>query len=447
MKQFYFYCCLIAVLMMDISVKAQDKLKAENPMKKGLTFYFGADSSARFRFIGLGQVVARYLELNEGSKAPDGKIKSSAADIALTRICLGGIFSYKRFQFYYLFGNSGMTIYSGKLGNFYTYESWMSYQLIDKKLALGIGQSLYSGPSRYSSISSVSSISPELSWLPTPTLANGDLIARQFHVFGNGHLGNLEYRVALVRPFTNSVNPSTNINSPYFPDLSAKAPIETSYDIASDKFGTEGYFNYQFFDKEDIRTAARSFSYLNAKKIFTIGAGYEYQPRATAKLNQNRDTLYHHALTLCIDSYLDLPLANDANITGYLAFFRYDYGNNWLRKMGSMNYFTGGTTKQGAGISEYTVGTGNGCYFHLGYMFAKRFTAEKHKLQVYVSYVYKDYEALKDVSHQPGVGLNYFILDHNAKVSVQYLRRPCYDNAMELKNYKNNVLIQIQAAF
>lgn len=437
---------LLTCFFISFESHSQEKTKSENPFKKGLVFYLGADSSARVKFFGLGQIIGRYLELNEGTIVPGGEIEKSVFDIGITRICLGGIVNYKRVQLFYLFGNSGMGVNNGKLGNFYTYDGWISYQLIDKYLTMGIGQTLFNGVSRYSSISSVQSLTPELSFLSVPTLGLSDGIGRQFHLFATGNIKKFEYRVAIIRPFTNSLNAS-NVNRVYYPDLSADAPINRSFDYPTNKFGVEGYFAINILDTEDARGASRSFSYLGAKRMFNIGGGFEYIPRAAASLNERRDTVFHNTLTFALDTYLDVPLSGGGVFTGYAVLYNYDYGKNWIRKMGFMNYFSGGTTSQGAGISEYTCGTGMAFHAQLAYLFAKRFTKDEHKLQLYATYTYKNYEYLNDVSHQPGFGVNYYVMDHNAKVSLQYFPRPCYNNNLEIADYRTNLLLQFQVAF
>jgi hypothetical protein len=228
------------------------------------------------------------------------------------------------------------------------------------------------------------------------------------------------------------------------PDLGSSKPTDVSYDFTSDKFGSEAYVAYQFFDTENIRLSAKSFSYLGSKKILNIGLGYEYQPRASALLNQNRDTVFNNTLSYAIDCYADLPLKSGAVFSAYGAFYNYDYGKNWLKTGGSGNYFLGGNTPQGSGTAEYTCGTGKAFYAHAAYLFARNLTKENHRLQVYLYTYFKNFEALKQASWQPGCGLNYYILGHNAKIGLQYYLRNVYGDDLKISDRKHNLMMMFQ---
>jgi len=424
------------------TIIAQQPNKFENPLKKGWTVYFGADSSLSIRTIGLVQLQARYMQLNPNSISPTGEIKNSTIDFAIARVCIGNFLTYKRLNLFYLFGNNFQSIATAKQGNFYTYEVYASYNLIPRNLSIGLGQTLYNGISRASSFNISQFITVENLPSALPTLGKSDNIARQFQLFAIGKINKLEYRTALVRPMLQVGTGTSNL-----PDLSIKAPINTSIEFPSDQFGAEGYFCWQFFDEEDIRYSSKSFSYLGNKKIFNVGAGFEYQPRATAFLNENRDTIFNKTLTISADFFADIPLKSGAVITAYGAFYNYDYGKNYLKTGGNMNYFTSGTSPQGAGNSEYTIGTGNAFCFQLAYLFAKPITKDFHKLQIYTYFYYKDFKALNQKSWQPGCGLNYYILGHNAKIGIQYYLRNVYDKDLFISSSKNNIIMQLQVSF
>jgi len=435
-------CVFFVVNGIVLGSLAQKSGSNENPLRKGLTFFVGSDSSVKIRFLALLQVQARYLELNNGSIAPDGHYKSSTFDLGMTRLCVGTHLSYKKLTFYYLLGNNGQTIVSGKSGNFYTYEGWISYALIPQYFTLGIGQSLYRGLSRASSQSSTQLLTNDILWQAAPLANKTDNIGRQFQIFAVGYLGKLEYRVSLVRPFT-----SVGANGAEFPVLNQAIATNKSYDFPSDRFGSEGYIAYQFKDIEDIRGSSKNFSYLGTKRVFNIGAGWAYQPKAVAYLDEARDTIRKNSLSLSIDAFYDVPFANNSALSLYSAFYKYDYGPDYLRALGTMNYFKGGSSAQGAGNGEYIVGTGNSFYIQVAYLFARRFTNENHKLQVYATFAYKNFEGLAEESYQPGAGINYYILDNNAKIGLQYQARPFYGNDSKISIYKNNILIQAQVSF
>jgi hypothetical protein len=431
---------ILYLLSGTLTLKAQQSATHENPLSKGWVTYLGKDSSLQIRTIGLVQIQARHLQLNPDTKTPTGEIKSSTTDLAVTRICVGNFMSYKQINLFYLFGNSGNSVATGKLGNFYTYEAYISYNLIPKALTLGIGQALYAGISRASSLSISKFITVDYNYLAIP--GKSDMIGRFMEIYAIGQLGNLEYRTALYRPMLQMGGAGV-----YLPNLSASAPLNTSYDFPTDQFGAQAYLAWNFFDKENIQYSSKSFSYLGAKKIFNIGAGFQYQPKATAYLNFNRDTLYHNTLTLSSDFYLDMPLNSGAVITAYGAWYNYDYGLNYVKTGGSMNYFSGGTSPQGAGNSEFTLGTGNACFVELAWLFRQTFTPDLHRLQFYTYLYYKNYHALAQPSWQPGFGLNYYLFGQNAKIALQYYLRNVYDTNLKIADHKSDVMLQFQVSF
>jgi len=431
-KSFLILCIAIAIVALPNYSKAQ----TGNPFKKTALLYLNSDSSVSVRLIGLAQLHARYIQLNEGSIGPDNQKTDANTDLAISRICVGTVVSAKKLTLYYLLGTASQTVTTGRLGNFYTYESWISYQLIPKYFTLGTGLSLYNGLSRYSSLSISQLLQVEPIWSALPTAARTDQFGRQFQVFGIGNIGRFEYRTALVRPF---IIPT--------PALDQSVKTNISFEYPSNKFGVEGYYSFQFFDLEDIRNSAKSFAYLGKKKIFNIGFGFEYQPRAAVSLTETRQEEYHNTLSRAADLTLDIPTAKGGSFSIYAVGFNYDYGPNFARTIGTMNYFTGGTGAQGAGNNEFFVGTGKAAHIQIAYLFGKPLTKLQSKIQAYYTATYKSFEALKDPSLQHSIGLNYYIFDHNAKIGLQYVNRPEYTKDLELDAYKSSVLMQLQVTF
>lgn len=44
----------------------------------------------------------------------------------------------------------------------------------------------------------------------------------------------------------------------------------------------------------------------------------------------------------------------------------------------------------------------------------------------YLTATYKDFERLNEASTQFGLGMNYFVTGHNAKITLEYQTRPVY---------------------
>lgn len=442
MKDKFIYKIFFTIFLVSFSILKLSSQNFENPLKNGYTVFFGKDSVISIRTIALFQIQTRYLQLNPNSISPLGIERNQTIDIAIPRICLGGFLKYKNVNLFYLFGTSSQTIVTAKQGNFYNYETYISYNILKNKLILGTGQSLYNGISRATSLSITKLIAVEPIPMSIPTGGKSDQIARQYHIFATGTINKFEYRTALVRPML-QVGNSGNI----LPDLSSNQQINTSIEFPSDKFGAEGYYSLQFFDTESTLASAKSFSYLGQKKILNFGVGFEYQPNATACLTDIYDTVFNNTITLGADLFADIPLKTGAVFTTYAVFYNFDYGQNYLKKGGSMNYFSGGSSPQGAGISEYVIGTGNAFALQMAWLFAKKITKEEHRLQIYGTFYYKNFEALNQISFQPGGGLNYYILEHNAKISSQYYLRNIYNQELKISEQKNNFVVQFQIYF
>ena len=65
----------------------------------------------------------------------------------------------------------------------------------------------------------------------------------------------------------------------------------------------------------------------------------------------------------------------------------------------------------------------------------------------YVTVTHKDFEALADPSTQFGLGLNYFVTGHNAKITLEYQTRPVYklntaNSAIERTEYRGELILQ-----
>lgn len=63
----------------------------------------------------------------------------------------------------------------------------------------------------------------------------------------------------------------------------------------------------------------------------------------------------------------------------------------------------------------------------------------------YLTATYKDFEKLADPSFQYGLGLNYFVTGHNAKITLEYANRPVYvtsDNGIVRDGSKGQFILQ-----
>jgi hypothetical protein len=130
-------------------------------------------------------------------------------------------------------------------------------------------------------------------------------------------------------------------------------------------------------------------------------------------------------------------------------YYNFDYGTNYIRNLGILNLHSSAATANswaGAGNAQPTIGTGGIFYLQAGYQMAK--FKNGTAFMPYVTVTHKDFERLADPSTQYGLGLNYFITGHNAKLTLEYQTRPVYkvnaanNNAIERTGYKGELILQ-----
>ncbi|MBK6666509.1 MAG: hypothetical protein IPG48_10235 [Saprospiraceae bacterium] len=82
------------------------------------------------------------------------------------------------------------------------------------------------------------------------------------------------------------------------------------------------------------------------------------------------------------------------------------------------------TSFAGGGNAQPMIGTGTIGYIQAGYVLPK--LKNGTSFMPYFTATYKDFERLKDPSMQWGLGMNYFVTGHNAKLTLEYQTRPIY---------------------
>jgi hypothetical protein len=237
--------------------------------------------------------------------------------------------------------------------------------------------------------------------------------------------------------------------------------LNSNFALKGHSLQAQGLFIYQFFDHEPHQTPYMSGTYLGDLKIFNLGAGFIYQPKATWRLSdQLTDTLYNDMKLFCVESFLDLPIGKDSSksvINAYLGYFYLDYGKNYLRYNGIMNPGNGtndayALTGQGPtyGNSFPMFGTGHTIYTQLAYLLPKHICKGKIRIMPYSSAQFSFYQMLGYkldwVSH---IGVQFLILGHKSKISLDWQNRPSFYNDTTIKegNRKNQLVLQYQIFF
>jgi len=114
----------------------------------------------------------------------------------------------------------------------------------------------------------------------------------------------------------------------------------------------------------------------------------------------------------------------------YLVYYNYDFGPGYLRNIGILNeHLTVDASNPerswaGGGNAQPTIGTGSIIYGQFGYALPKN--ADGTQWMPYATITNKNFDRLPEGSLQYGLGLNYFITGHNAKLTLEYQTRPVY---------------------
>lgn len=307
-------------------------------------------------------------------------------------------------------------------------------------LYLGAGLHAFNGISRLSNASTSKMLLGDLPIFNYPNIEVSDQFARQIGVFVRGEYAKFNYRFAVNKPFATNNQPELG---------------ETVDNNQPGKLSYSGYVMYNFLNKETGSTAYLPGFYLGTKKVLNFGLGFYSSNDAT--LTQSEEGVFkrNNESVLSADFFTDLPVGRKSKemaLTFYSAFYRYNFGPNYLRNNGIMNpgtldpNYTGKIAMEGAGNSRNLLGTGNIWYTQAGFVLPK--FSESLKVQPFVSYTMKDLEGLNQVGNYFDIGANLFVLSQSAKITYQYSSRPLYDQVdRKVFDRKGEHMLVFQLAF
>lgn len=305
----------------------------------------------------------------------------------------------------------------GKKPQLFIHDAWTEYRVVPQKLYVGAGLIYWNGVSRLTSHSTLNFMTLDAPIFNWSNIELTDQFARQFGVYAKGQLGRLDYRVALNKPFVSGSAPA------------AIAKNNVATNVLNENYATTGYVNYMFWDKESNALPFYVGSYLGGKKVFNIGVGW-YNHGGASLVKSATDSTYQNHTALGADVFLDMPLNKEKGtaVSVLATVYSFDYGTNYLRNIGILNEHTSpvptATSFAGGGNAQPTIGTGTVGYIQAGYLLPK--LKNGTAFMPYVTATYKDFERLSESSTQYGLGLNYFITGHNAKLTLEYATRPVY---------------------
>ncbi|WP_298494819.1 hypothetical protein [uncultured Algibacter sp.] len=272
----------------------------------------------------------------------------------------------------------------------FLHDAWAEFAIEPGKLHVGTGLHYWNGISRLSNQSTLNMMTLDNAGsgnadgrlFPWNNITTSDQFARHLGVYAKGSLGNFSYRIA-------ANNARTNIGS-----LGAVPSFQVNNIDGAGLWNFAGYFKYDLLDKESDKLPYLVGTYLGKKKVFSIGAGFFHHPDALAVGNlDTRESVTHFAM----DAFYDAPLNDDLAINALGAYYNYKYGDT--------NGFNSGGLVPSSGSILYS---------QVGVLFRKA------KLMPYLSYNSQNLDFTPDNSNELGIGLNYFINGHFAKITAEF---------------------------
>ena len=417
---------LTAALALGLGLPSIHAAYAEYPpeLDKGLKIELG--SPDRFlRIMTWHQIWLRYNQYNPGSMVR-GQIREDGFDIGIrrSRLLLHGQMS-KDFLILLHAGINNQNTVGGGFGlgtdgpkkpQFFIHEAYGEYRVLGESLFIGGGLHYWNGVSRMASASTASFMTMDAPIFNWPTIDKSDQFGMQLGVYAKGHLGKLEYRLALNKPFAVSDGK---------PDIA-----KVDYDPTSDTWAGQGYLKYDFLDKEANVLPYYAGTYLGKKRVWNIGAGAYFHPQSMAHLTDVGAKRRDDTIVAGVDTFVDLPTGGGTAFTGYANVVYMNFGPDYVRNVGIMNpsLGTGEFAKKslnGAGNNVPTIGTGMTYYAQAGFLLPDMGRAGA--VQPYAAVRWSQYEGLDSGVVVPDVGVNWFLAGHHAKVTLQYRSRPVFD--------------------
>ena len=427
-------------------------------IKNSLKYNLNDSGSTYFQVTFLNQTWIRYNQSNPGTMV-QGVVKNNSFDLGLrrTRIQILGQVTNRVFLYFQFGQNNFNALYnfSGnrKLAAFF-HDAVCEYRFTkSNELKVGAGLTIANGLSRFSQPSIGTIMTMDVPIFAQSTVDQTDLFSRKLSLYARGQIWKIDYRFVLSDPFPVNSNGQTQASI---------SPIVSNFAQKGHSLQANTYIIFQFFDHENHTTPYMTGTHLGTKKILNVAFGSMYQKNAMWKTNIVGDTVYQALRHFAIEAYLDMPLDKEKKsaVSAYLGYYNLNYGSNYLRYNGIMNPANGSNlnasnsiTGQGAiyGNSFPMFGTGNTIYAQLGYLLPNFSSRKMGKIMPYLSTTLSKYQYFEKYwTNIYNAGINYFINDHKAKLTIDWQNRPTYlVEASEITNgpRKNTVTVQYQIFF
>ncbi|NNK89616.1 MAG: hypothetical protein HKO89_03335 [Saprospiraceae bacterium] len=286
---------------------------------------------------------------------------------------------------------------NGDGAQFFLHGAWAQF-MISNEFTIGGGLHYWNGMTRMANFSTISFMTMDQSrpFVGWHSLGITDQFARHLGVFAKGRYGHIEYRFAWNTPGSSPLGAGKDYSVAWNEDGIPSSSLEYTGASQKDPQGISvgkniltGYIKYNLLDNESIKLPYYSGTYLGKKEVIAIGGGFFLHPNGMF----NTETREHSDIKhFALDFFMDLPV-NNGSINTYIAFQKFDYGPNYISRW---------------------AGTGNSIYGQFGYYL------DGLKVMPYAAYSYSDFEAAQDPIQSLNIGLNYFIHEHNCKLTAEY---------------------------
>ena len=442
-------CSVIVVLLCSIVLKATAQFP--DKLTGGLRFYIDSKDSAHY--IGLNMADQFWLRSSKTNPftTVQGNLQSNITDMSIRRIrlVLSGALT-DRVNFFVQFGQNNLNYLSARKAGSFFHDATVDYAVIKKHLTIGFGLNGFNGPSRFANASVANILVLDVPAYQEVTADTYDQNVRHLGMYVKGKLGKLDYRISMAKPFviqTASGSGTEAINA--YSTFSTLPPA----------MNTQGYIMYQFLDQENNFSSGTTGSYLGRKRIFNIGAGFNYQKNALFHYGTAKDTIQQDMKLFAVDFFYDAPV-NKRTGTAYSLYAclsSYNYGTNFIKVAGPNNPANGtaNTTtlfdKFNYGNAYPYLGTGKVAYIQTGYKLKDGLFRNQGTLQPYLDVQYANYERLKDGMFVFDIGAHWLLYGNNAKLTFNYHNRPYFaensNGALVQQSRREEFVLQYQVSF
>lgn len=435
----------LVLLALGFYINAQDSSKIKTPWAiPEVKVKFNNSGTRFFQFNAALQIWNRFNESNPGTKVENVN-KPYTFDIGVRRLRLWTI--ARPLEWMTLAVQLGINNFNSltprKAGDFF-HDAYIEFSPVKNYFRIGTGLVSSMGHARYSSPSIVTTMAYDAPLYQQSTNDVTDQFLRRLSIFTRGQVSGFDYRVAVSDPLSIRNSP---LYDPVIDSNSKFSPVGKSLEYS-------GYFQWQFFDKEQQLTPYFAGTYLGTKKVVNIGAGVVFQPKANWRLNAANDTVFHYMLLASVDVFADLPLSktNDDCLTLYGVYSYTDFGKGYVRNLGVMNpgqsLDVATASFNGTGNAFPMIGTGHTMYFQAGYKLPSHlFGQTGFSIQPYADVQASKFDRLHSFSTVFDAGINFLLVGSKAKIALNYQNRPVFSaTTLKQTERKSAVIIHWQLA-